>query len=67
VTSLRGTHGQEDKPKEPRSGVTIRESHAMFRRYAALLGLILIRGFLEDSSPTAIVVRMLRIQESVCL
>src|SRR5207244_3428865 len=37
------------------------ESHALLRRYAALPVLILIRGFLEESSPTAIVVRMLRI------
>ena len=68
VGDERGTHGQANKTNQPRTGFTITgKSHASWRRYAALLVWIAIRGFLEDSSPTAIVIRMLCIQESAYL
>ena len=51
----------------PHDELRVCRARARFRRYAAMLVLFLIRGFLADSSPTATVVRMLRIQESVYL
>ena len=56
----RGTHGQDNKTEKPRSGVT---KPGAARSVAPLRGssaFAMIRGFLEDSSPTATVVLALR-------